>query len=426
MKLFHGGLSMRRSSHFSQSLFALLLLAFAASGFADVRVSDQAYVRHDGATDAVIAKCSSDLPGNTSGGNRQQNEPSVAVKPDEPTFIVAGANDDCTVPSFGDGWEGIYVSTNGGTSFTDSLLPGYPGDTSSAGQASPIFPVDTAVSDPILDWDTSGDLFVGGIAFNRTATTGAITQTNGNMFVATYKRDRTSALGIAYLRTVIVGPGTPSANFFGRFNDKPSLKVDAWSGSPNKGNVYVAWTLFPGAGQDKVLFSRSADHGQTFSKPIILSMSIANAQGSGIAVAPDGTVYVVWRQFAFVASGIHNAIVFVKSTDGGTTFTSPRIIRLINGYDRSDVLVSGGRARDCGSGPFLCQSGFTFHRTDSLPQTAADKHGNVYVTWEEVTPASDNGDTYRPDGQSQVVVTKSSNGGASWSTPAKADPQGVG
>jgi len=303
---------------------------------------------------------------------------------------------------------------------------GYPGDTSSAGQASPIFPVDTAVSDPILDWDTSGDLFVGGIAFNRTATTGAITQTNGNMVVATYMRDSGSALGIAYLRTVIVGPGTPSANFFGRFNDKPSLKVDAWDGSPNKGNVYVAWTLFPGAGQDKVLFSRSTDHGQTFSKPMIISMSIANAQGSGIAVAPDGAVYVAWRQFAFVAHGIDNAIIFVKSTDGGKTFTNPRIIRLINGYDRSDVSVSGARARDCGSGPFLCLSGFTFHRTDSLPQAVADEHGNVYVTWEEVTPALDNGDTYRPDGQSQVVLTKSANGGASWSTPAKVDAQAVG
>jgi len=86
------------------------------------------------------------------------------------------ANDDCTVPSFGDGWEGVYVSANGGASFTDSLLPGYPGDTSSAGQASPIFPVDTAVSDPILDWDTLGDLSVGGIAFNRTVRTGATTQ----------------------------------------------------------------------------------------------------------------------------------------------------------------------------------------------------------------------------------------------------------
>src|SRR5438552_19174068 len=109
----------------------------------------------------------------------------------------------------------------------------------------------------------------------------------------------------------------------------------------------------------------------------------------------------------------NNAIVFVKSTDGGKTFTTPRVIRLIHGYGRSDVLASGARARDCGSGPFLCLSGFTFHRSDSLPQAVADKHGNVYVTWEEVTPAPDNGDTYHPDGQSQVVLTKSADGGAS-------------
>lgn len=417
---------MKCSSRFSPSLLVLLALGFAAPGFADTRVTDQTYLRQDGANDAVITTCSSDLSANTAGGNRQQNEPSVAVKSDEPTFVVAAANDYCTVPSFGDAWEGVYVSGNGGASFTDSLLPGYPGDTSAAGQTSPLFRVDTSAGDPLLDWDTSGHLFVGGIAFNRTVTTGAITQTNGNMFVATYVRDPGSALGITYLRTVIVGPGTPSANFFGRFNDKPSLKVDTWSGSPNKGNVYASWTLFPGAGQDEILFSRSTDQGQTFSRPIIISKSVANAQGSGIAVTPDGTVYVVWRQFAFPASGINNAILFVKSTDGGRTFSDPSVIRPIQGYDRSDVLVSGSIARDCGSGPDLCQSGFTFHRSDSLPQATADKHGNVYVTWEQVTPTSNNGDTYHPDGQSQVVLTKSANGGASWSTPAKVDAQSVG
>src|SRR5947209_9997249 len=127
---------MRSSSWFSSSPLALFALAFATLGFADTRVTDQTYVRHDGATDAVIATCSSNLPATTAGGNRQQNEPSVAIKPDEPTFIVAAANDDCTVPSFGDGWEGVQVSGNGGANFTDSLLPGYPGDTSAAGQKS--------------------------------------------------------------------------------------------------------------------------------------------------------------------------------------------------------------------------------------------------------------------------------------------------
>ena len=36
---------------------------------ADVKVTDHAYVRHDGASDAVIASCSSDATTTTSGGD---------------------------------------------------------------------------------------------------------------------------------------------------------------------------------------------------------------------------------------------------------------------------------------------------------------------------------------------------------------------
>src|SRR5215470_6586292 len=408
---------------------AALALAIAAPALADVRVTDATYVRHDGATDAVIANCSDDSPGSNSGGNRQQNEPAVAVHPGEPRFVAAAANDDCTVPSFADGWEGIYVSSNGGATFVNSLLPGYPGDTSAAGQASPLFGPATAVSDPLLSWDEAGNLFVGGIGFNRTATTGNIQPANGNSFVATYARDARSPLGIAYLRTVVVGPGTPSpfTPGSGRFSDKPSLRVDNGATSPNRGNVYFAWTLFPGGnGTDQIAFARSTDHGQTFSKPITLSKGAARSQGSAIAVTSSGAVLVFWRQFDSVANGIHSAIVFAASSDGGLTFTDPAIVALTEGYDREDVTTGGSFAGDCGSGPFQCLSGFTFHRTGAFPQAVGDKHGNVFVTWEETTPAPDNGDTYRPDGQSQVVLVRSSNNGASWSATAKIDPEPVG
>lgn len=411
------------------TLAATAALLLAAGTLADTRVTDQQYVRHDGGSDAVIASCSSDAttpgPGGDAGGNRQANEPTVAIKPDDPSVIVAGANDYCTVPSFADSWEGVYVSANGGRTFTDSLLPGYPGDTSAEGQASPLFGPDTAAGDPLADW-AGQSLYVGGIAFNRTVTTGATFLTNGSVFVATYKRDKTAPLGIDYLRTVIVGEGTPSAFFEGRFNDKPALVTDDWPGSPRNGNVYVSWTLFTGAGQDKILFSRSTDGGVTFSRPIAISKSVPNAQGSDVAVAPDGTIYVVWRQFGFPASGVDDAILFVKSTNGGRSFSDPAEIRPIAGYDRQDQYVTGSSARDCGDGAFLCATSFVFHRWDSLPQATVDRAGTVHVTWEQVTPAADNGDTYRPDGQSRVVVTQSKDGGATWIAPLAADPQPVG
>jgi hypothetical protein len=418
---------MKRLLSLAASLGLLVVSVSPASAITtDTAVSDQPFVRADGGSDPVIDSCNDEQPGTASGGNRQQNEPTVAINPSEPSFIVAGANEYCTIPAFSDAWEGVYTSDDGGASWTNSLLPGYPGDTSAEGQASPLYGKDTAAGDPIFGWDNANNIFVGGIAFNRTATTGATFLTNANVFVSTYVRDPSSALGIGYVRTTIVGKGTPSAFFFGRFNDKPALKVDDWAGSPHEGNVYVSWTLFPGAGQDQVLFSRSTDGGATFSKPIKISKGIANAQGSDIAVAPDGTIYVVWRQFASTASGVEDAIVYVKSTNGGASFSNPQTIRTIVGYDRSDQYVTGGSARDCGDGSSLCETAFVFHREDSLPQATADADGNVYVTWEQVTPAADNGDTYHPDGQSSVVVTKSIDGGGNWSDPLAADQQANG
>lgn len=422
---------MKRVARLVIPLVLILSLAVVLDGQAlaqagDVVVTDRLYVRHDGGSDATIQSCSDgDDQGPLAGGNRQQNEPAVAINPSDPEVIVAGANDYCTVatPSQLDAWMGFYVSLDGGQSWVNSLNPGYPEDTSAEGQASPIFGEDFASGDPIMDWDNAGHLFYGGIAFNRTeANPGGITPTNGHVIVSTWRHDPSAALGMDYVRTVIVGEGTPSAFFFGRFNDKPSLRVDDWAGSPHEGNAYVAWTLFVSAGENQILFSRSTDQGQTFSLPVKLSKDLDSAQGSDIAVAPDGTVYVFWRQFQFSPRFGH-AIVYVKSTDGGQTFTDPRELGPVNPYDRRDRFDDGSTARNCGDGPFHCQSNFVFHRVVSLPQAVVDASGNVYVAWEELAPAPDDGDSYQPDGQSRVVVSRSTDGGASWSAPVLMDAQ---
>ncbi len=428
---------MKRSLSLAVISLLLVLLSSGVTSSAstrDVLITDQVYVRHDGGTDVTIASCGSDATtpgaGGDGGGNRQANEPSVAINPNHPKVIVAGANDYCTVQTVGDAWMGFYVSKDGGRTWKNSLNPGYPTDTSAEGQASPIFGRAGAAGDPIMDWDNQDRFFYGGISFNRTLTneSGLVTPANGDVIVSTWQLDPATPLGLDYLRTVIVGQGSSGRfPFAGRFNDKPSLVVDKWSGSPNEGSVYVSWTMFPGSGQNQVLFSRSADHGATFSKPIQISMAVPNAQGSDIAVAPDGTVYVVWRQFAFPASGVNDAIIFVKSKDGGQTFTTPRTVAAVPfPYDRSDRYDDGSFARDCGDGVFHCQSNFVFHRTDALPQAAVDRDGVVHVTWEQVTPASPDGTTYRPEGQSQVVVTRSGNGGDDWAAPIFVDLQSAG
>lgn len=409
----------------------LVLAALSTPG--DVVVTDRTYIRHDGGSDVTITSCSSDdttpETGGDGGGNRQQNEPAVAINPQDPQVLVAGANDYCGTATIGDAWLGVYVSVDSGVTWVNSLLPGYPTDTSTEGQASAIFTRATAAADPIMDWDNENRLFYGGITFNRSTPnpSGVAVPGNGDMTVSTFEYDPSAPLGLNYVRTVIVGQGTPSIFGTGRFNDKPSLRVDDWPDSPHEGNVYVSWTLFQGnAGNDQILFARSTDHGASFSHPIKISTRVAVAQSSDVAVAPDGAVYVFWRQFDVFIPGIDDAIVFVKSTDGGATFSDPAVVRTIVPYDRADQYVTGGFARDCGDGPFACVSDFVFERTHAAPQAVVDADGNVYVTWEEVVPAADNGDTYRPDGQSRAVVSTSTDGGATWGAPVAIDPQASG
>lgn len=421
-------LAVRLGVAFVAAAMMVVTLQTTAAVGTDVKVTDHPYIRHDAGTDSGIIACSNDAPGPEAGGNRQQNEPTVAINPKKPWVITAGANDYCGIPVWADAWMGFYVSQDSGASWKNSLNPGYPTDTSAEGMASPIFQRAGNSGDPIMDWDNHDMLFYGGISFNRNTTNAngrVLLRANGDAIVSTWRYAPSQPLGMDYLRTVIVGEGTPSANLLGVFNDKPSLRVDDWEGSNFEGNVYISWTLFPGAGQDQVMFSRSTDHGATFSNPIKISKGVANAQGSDIAVAPEGTIYVVWRQFAF-GSTVPDAIVFVKSIDGGQNFSDPRIVKAIAGYDRSDIYVSGGRARDCGSLIFRCVSNFTFHRTDTQPNAVVDARGTVHVTWEELIPEAPNGDTYHPDGQSQVEVVRSSDGGASWSDRSFVDHQSRG
>ena len=254
--------------------------ASASSG--NVRVTRDgtasSYLRYDGSADATTTACST--------GRRSQNEPTVAVDPHNSQVIVAGANDYCAQIVNGDVWAGYYRSADGGSSWQDSLVPGYLADSSAAGVASPTHGTCGAAGDPSQTFDRSGNLFYAFICFNRAK------PVNGGVFVARYTND-----GAAYDRTVLIKRGTPSAHFSGSglFQDKVNLTVDQTTG-PSSGNIYVAWSQYPGrAPNNAVLFSRSTDHGLTFSRPVrVTPVALGTASFADLAVGPDGTVYLAF------------------------------------------------------------------------------------------------------------------------------------
>jgi hypothetical protein len=183
--------------------------------------------------------------------------------------------------------------------------------------------------------------------------------------------------------------------------------------------VYAAWSIFQGVGgNNSIQFVRSTDHGRTFSNPMKISEGVLGNQFADIAVTSEGTIYITWRQFEGDRAKQDDAVVFVKSTDGGKSFTKPREITTFESFDAADFAgdpeaaeeaheqafeaadgpeseageESVGDSRDCGSGPFVCQSGFVFFRHDSQPRITADPKASdqrVYLTFDGIVPGTE-------------------------------------
>jgi len=407
----------------------------AAPPDADDRVTPAiAYVRHDGGTDRAIQHCSDtststapdvpndgDTDSNDGGASRQGNEPTVAIDPTNPSLVVAAWNDYCDT-DLGGGWMGLAFSGNRGESWTPSKIPGYPSDTSAEGAASPLHGRQAEAGDPLLGFDNDGNLFAGGIAFNR------VNPQNGDVWVATYaSRPHASGYPKDYLRTVVVGTGTPALN--GIFEDKPELEVDR-TGGRFDGNVYICWSRFVGFnGRTKISFSRSTDSGRTFSRPIELSYG-KDVQGCDIAIEHDGDVYVAWGTRNTPSAIDAQGLAIARSTDGGASFAPAHQIATFTRYFPSDG------DRNCGDGALACPSRFVFFRVPLEPRITADPSGllpGVYATYNAVDPAtavpsttsySSAGANSGLVGRSVVYVIGSLDDGQTWSGPVPVDPAG--
>ncbi len=380
---------MRRTAGLIAAAVALLAAGPVATAGADTLVTNDtngSYTRYDGSTDATMLSCST--------GRRTQNEPTVAVDPSipasNPAIMVAGSNDYCAEIENGSGnlWAGYYRSTDGGATWSNSLVPGYPDDNSAAGTASPAHGSCAAAGDPTQSFDGAGHLYYGFICFNRAK------PTNGSIYVARYDNH-----GASYVRTVRVERGTPSV--WGLFQDKINIAVDQRTGTPNAGNVYVAWARYSGQGTNTfIFFTRSTDGGQTFSKPVRLTGGKAEEQFADIAIGPQGAVYVTYREIAHQKS-TQNRIRIVRSTDGGQSFSAPVTVASIDPFDSTDYGPD-----TCGDGPFACDNGLTYARFSSLSAVAVDTDG-VHVVWSARNGA----------GQAKIFARNSANG-LSWSAPA--------
>jgi hypothetical protein len=345
-------------------------------------------------TDATLDECSR--------SRARENEPALAINPRDSRVMIGSSNDYCAVYNNGNDangapipsgpiWLGYYRSENTGASFTSSLVPGYPGDHSTLGALAKIRTASSG--DPVLAWDADGRLFMGSESSDDPAGT---KKTFGDVYVARYVNPDGSGGdtlndGQRYAGSTVVAKGVSAPFLLGKFHDKTAIEADRTDSSCS-GNVYFAWSRFTGNGGVAIYFSRSTDHGVTFSTPAKLTESIHDVQFPDIAITSNGHVYVTYRQFDDGRQV--DAVNIVKSTNCGATFSRSRTIEQFSAMGLIDAQLGGGNARDCGDGiGTACESGYTFFRADTGPRSTADQldadHEWVYLVYEAIIPGSE-------------------------------------
>jgi hypothetical protein len=340
-----------------------------------------------------------------------QNETSIAVDPNNANRVVASANDYVTrtwtcmingtpCSALGDAYSGTYFSNDGGQTWCcTSTDPAHLG-TLIPGVTRLTGGIYDAGGDPAVAFDSRGHVFYAGLGFNRTSAPNTVAVNKGTF---------DAGGSLSWGAPVFINPTTSPSTL----NDKEWIAVDSHVSSAFRDNVYVSWTRYKFSGstgayiQSPIFFVRSTDGGATFSAPKAISGNVLYGQGSRPVVGPDGTLYVFWDGSTRLAS--LNSTYVVKSTDGGATFSSPIAISKLT----DSALLK-----------------HTVFRDNSFPAAAAAPNGDLYATW--TTELQNAGaPNYAGDPtcapwlgastatcHSVAVYSKSTNGGSTWSAPA--------
>ncbi|HEX6464691.1 MAG TPA: sialidase family protein, partial [Vicinamibacterales bacterium] len=294
-----------------------------------------------------------------------QSETYITINSSQPATLAAGSNEIFRLAMRG------YFSSDGGNSWggVDLPLPSGKGNGFVFG------------SDPSLAFDSRGNVFYSYV----------------NVYVDNGKGINGTSLSVA--RSGDGGRTYPRFTEFSisggtdHFNDKPMITVDVNPASQFRDSVYVAWDAASGGSSGGgVRFARSVDHGATFTVT-----RIDNPGGPGRAigavpfVGPNGEVYAAWNDFAA------RTIAFNRSFDGGVTWGQP-------------VVISAKRLSFDIAIPAEFSRGALVYPSCAADRSSGLHRGRLYCAWMDLNGA----------GNTNIFVSLSDDGGATWSAPAPA------
>lgn len=321
----------------------------------------------------TAAATSISTPVDVTNDQTSQNETPLAVNPANPNMLVSGAND----WNYNDGC-GVYVTTNGGGSWTGALPEGYvPGVTKFTNNpAVPGTGAFDAGGDPVVAFSPDGrNAYFVCQAFDVTSPFAISLLLNRGTVTPTGITWQTS--GLTTVSSWNGNGKTRGGN--GQFPDHESIHVD-----PVSGRIYVTWAQFNGlkGTHSPVMVATSTDGGRSFSSPVKVSVgNIRNNQDQRIVTAPNGDAYLTFDNG--IQGGKGTVLYVSKSTDGGATWSTPfQFATLVNPvcvFPPGCFNISGGAFRAGGTYPAPAFDAFR-NRLVVAYADIAGLFGQMYVT----------------------------------------------
>jgi hypothetical protein len=308
-----------------------------------------------------------DMMINTDGTQQLHNEEQIWVSPVDSSVVMIVWRD------FRLGYRrvGLGVSYDEGHTWTDSLLSG----------GSFYY-----YSDPCLSGDRLGNFY-------------PLTMNYDGYGFSDFSLWKTTDNGTSWL-----GPYYVLGSYADYLEDKEFLAIDRTGGTYD-GNMYLAWARFPNP--TRIMFVRSTDGGSNWSDTLIVGdPQFFGGSDAGQFAFPfvdaDGNVYVIWAGWKYISSSWYRVQWMVKSTDGGQSFTDPEVIMVNNYLDYApggiDIFNSVCVDVDISAGPY---------------------RGNIYLA---IPDGVEDGPYYHSD----IIFTKSSDGGNTWTAPLRVNDDPLG
>lgn len=295
--------------------------------------------------------------------NNARSESNVAVNPVNPNQLV-GASKKFIDPFAYRFTLAAYYSSDAGHTWAEST----PGLTLLAGW--------DGISDPAVAWDNQGNCFIVALPF----------------------APGVAVLGIAVYKSTDGGAtwGVPKVIHAGAGDDKQWALGDSTSGA-----VYAAWD-----DGSTLRFARTLDHGATW-----VGTTASPAAGAVIApisFAPEMAINASGHLYIFFSQGQGGSTIdFVKSIDGGNTFTLPQAVVTGMTSIESVLPTTSGWAHLPGG----------IFRVLTIVTCSVGRNNEIMVAWADGREQDGLGNH-----PTRIYYRRSIDGGTTWLGSASGDP----